>query len=136
VVRAVRVLIVDDAPEVRQELRTLLPLAGAEDGLVVEVVGEAPNGGGAVEQTSLLSPDVVLMDLEMTEMDGYAATQAIKTRHPVTRVVVLTVHGDLPSRRRAHEAGADEFVEKGASIAVLLQAIRGDLPTSARGGRA
>ena len=61
--RTIRVLIVDDAPEVRQGLRALLPLAGAAAGMALEIVGEAANGGEAVEQAVALDPDVVLMDL-------------------------------------------------------------------------
>lgn len=121
--RQVRVLIVDDASEVRQALGTLLPLAGAAAGLAVEVVGEAGDGRGAVEQVAALRPDVVLMDLEMPGMDGYAATRAVKANRPLTRVVVLTVHGDAASRASAREAGADEVVEKGTPIATLLETI-------------
>ena len=129
--RQVRVLIVDDAPEVGQALRTLLPLAGTAAGLEVEVVGLAHDGKGAVEQTVALGPDVVLMDLEMPEMDGCAATQSIKAHRPLTRVVVLTVHGDPACRDKTREAGADEFVEKGVSITALLETIAGNPPKSA-----
>ncbi len=123
--KQVRVLIVDDAPEVRQALRTLLPLAAPDAGLAVEVVGEAGDGRGAIEQVAALGPDVVLMDLEMPRIDGYAATRAVKANRPLTRVVVLTVHGDAASLARAREAGADEVVEKGTPIVTLLETIGG-----------
>jgi NarL family two-component system response regulator LiaR len=128
--RPIRVLIVDDMPQVRQGLRTLLPLAGQAAGLQLELVGEAGNGNEAITQAIALGPDVVLMDLEMPEMDGYAATQAIKAVRPSTRVIALTVHGDAAARHQAQEAGVDEFLEKGSPLPVLMQAIRGNVEKS------
>jgi DNA-binding NarL/FixJ family response regulator len=131
--RVIRVLIVDDMPQVRQGVRTLLPLAGQVADLPLEIVGEAGDGNQAIEQAMALDPDVVLMDLEMPEMDGYAAAQAIKACRPAIRVVALTVHGDPAARRKAQEAGVDAFVEKGAPMPVLMQAIRGSLSESQKG---
>ncbi|MEJ2556988.1 MAG: response regulator transcription factor [Anaerolineae bacterium] len=128
--RPIRVLIVDDMPHVRQGLRTLLPLAGQAAGLQLELVGEAGNGNEAIAQAIALGPDVVLMDLEMPEMDGYAATQAIKAVRPSTRVIALTVHGDPAARHQAQEAGVDQFVEKGTPLPVLMQAIRSGVEKS------
>jgi DNA-binding NarL/FixJ family response regulator len=125
--RLMRVLIVDDMPQVRQGLRTLLPLAGEATGLPLEIVGEAGDGKEAIQQTAVLRPDVVLMDLEMPGLDGYAATQAIKAGRPCTRVVALTVHGEPQARQQAQAAGVDAFVEKGAALPLLLQAMRGNL---------
>ena len=132
--RQVRVMIVDDAPEVREALGTLLPLAGAAAGLAVEVVGEAGDGLGAVERVAALAPDVVLMDLEMPEMDGFTATRAVKAVCPLTRVVVLSVHSDPVSRDLSRDAGADAFVEKGLGITDLLESIAGSPPEEAEGG--
>ena len=74
----IRVLIVDDLARVRRGLRTILQLA---DGL--EVVGEAANGREAVQMAEQLNPDVVVMDLEMPELDGFEATRQIN--HPRSR---------------------------------------------------
>ncbi len=115
----IRVLVVDDVPHVRRDLSTLLALSEG-----IDVVGEAGDGREAVRQAELLRPDVVLMDLEMPEHDGYAATRDLKARHPASRVIALTVYGDDASRYRAFQAGVDAFVEKGATLAVLLQALR------------
>ncbi len=115
----VRVLVVDDVAHVRHDLITLLTLDSG-----IQVVGEACNGLDAVRQCNLLHPDVVLMDLVMPALDGYAATRGIKARHPAIRVVAYSVYGDDESRRRALKAGVDSFVLKGASLDVLLQAIR------------
>jgi DNA-binding NarL/FixJ family response regulator len=90
----------------------------------LEVVGEAADGLEAVHQAEKLSPDVVLMDLEMPRMDGFEATRQIKDRCLARGVVALTVYGDDSARSRADRAGVDAFVEKGASIQTLSEIIR------------
>jgi len=115
---AQRVLIVDDSPQVRQELRTLLTLAGD-----IEIVGEAANGLEAIRLAEALQPEVILMDLEMPVMDGYEAARQIKSRWPACRVVALTVHGYEAARQRASQAGVDVFLVKGVSVETLVQAI-------------
>ena len=116
--RLVRVLIVDDMPQVRQDLRLLLQLTGE-----IEIVGEAADGLEAIRQAEALRPDVVVMDLAMPGMDGFEATRQIKTRCPACRVVVLTIHADKASRQQAAQAGVDDFVEKGAPVRVIQRAI-------------
>jgi DNA-binding NarL/FixJ family response regulator len=113
-----QVLIVDDSPQVRQELRTLLTLAGE-----IEIVGEATDGLEAVRLAGALQPDVVLMDLEMPVMDGYEAARQIKSRWPACRVVALTVHGYEAARQKASQSGVDVFLVKGVSVETLVQAI-------------
>jgi len=113
-----RVLIADDNPQVRQELRTLLPLAGD-----IEIVGEAPDGQEAIRLAQALQPDAVLMDLEMPVLDGYEATRQIKAGSPSCRVVALTVHGYDAARQKASQSGVDVFLVKGVSVETLLQAI-------------
>jgi DNA-binding NarL/FixJ family response regulator len=115
---ALRVLIVDDVPQVRQELRGLLQLTSE-----LEVVGEAANGLEAISQAKALRPDVVVMDLEMPVMDGFEATRLIKSCGPAPRVVILSVHASPEEQQCAQEAGADGFVVKGASYQILLNAI-------------
>jgi DNA-binding NarL/FixJ family response regulator len=117
--KTTRILIVDDIPQVRRELRTLLPLL--DD---IEIVGEAGNGQEAIELATTLQPDVILMDVEMPIMDGVAATRSIKQQHPQCRVVILSIHTNEAVRTRARSAGADDFVDKGAPLATLLQAIQ------------
>ena len=113
-----RVLIVDDMPQVRRDLRTALTLAGN-----IDVIGEAGDGAQAVEQERALTPDVVLMDLNMPVMDGYTATRKIKARRPACRVIALSVHSSEDDRSKATRAGVDMFVIKGTSLQELFAAI-------------
>jgi DNA-binding NarL/FixJ family response regulator len=117
--KTTRLLIVDDVPQVRRELRTLLPLLDA-----IEIVGEAENGQSAIELAATLQPDVVLMDVEMPLLDGLAATRLIKQQCPQCRVIILSIHDDEAVRAKARLAGADDFVDKGAPLTTLLKAIQ------------
>lgn len=121
--RTIRVLIADDTPQVRQDLRTVLPLAGELAGTPVAILGEARDGREAISQAQALLPDVVIMDLEMPVLDGWAATQEIKTSLPGTRVLVLTVHDDPLDQLHASQAGADGFIVKGAPLAEIIHQI-------------
>ena len=120
---SIRVLIVDDMAQVRQDLRTVLPLAGEAAGLQIDVVGEAGNGQEAIQRATALEPDVVLMDLEMPVMSGYEATRQIKTHLPDCRVIALTIHGDETVRQKASQAGVDDFIVKGAPMDSLIHAM-------------
>jgi DNA-binding NarL/FixJ family response regulator len=115
-----RILIVDDNPQVRQELRTLLPLAGD-----LEVVGEAADGLEAIHLAEALRPDVILLDLQMPILDGYAAARRIKGRWPACRVVALTVYDDEATRQKASQANVDVFLVKGSPLGALVAAISG-----------
>ena len=116
--RLVRVLIVDDSPQVLHDLRQLLELSG-----LVEIVGEASDGLQAVLLASELCPDVVVLDLEMPNMDGYEATRQIKDRRLARRVVILSVHAGPIEMETARLAGADCLITKGVRYEILLNAI-------------
>ncbi len=116
--KTVRVLIADDMRQVRQDLRALLELIAE-----IEVVGAAANGQQAVELAEQLCPDVIVMDLAMPGMDGFAATREIKKRALARRVVILSVHGDAETIERARDVGADAIVLKGAPFEILCNAI-------------
>ena len=113
-----RVLIVDDRSEVRQDLRTLLPLAAN-----IDIVGEAADGLAAVAFAADLAPQVVLLDLKLPLLDGYQVASQIKALLPDCRVVALGLYGDAESRLRARQAGCDAFVDKAAPPGELLEAI-------------
>jgi DNA-binding NarL/FixJ family response regulator len=116
----IRVLIVDDISQVRQDLRTLLTLAGG-----IDIVGEAGDGAEAVRLAGNLQPEVVLMDLEMPVMDGLEAARRIKKEQPQCRVIILTIYDDQAEREKAFLSGADLFLEKGIPLDILLDAIQG-----------
>jgi len=125
--RLIRVLIVDDMPQVRQELRLLLQLSNE-----VEIVGEAGDGQEAINQAELLQPDVVVMDLEMPILDGLQATLQIKQRKVAKRVVILSVHSEPEDLDRAMQAGADAFVQKGSPYSTLIESIHPYKPKKER----
>jgi len=123
----IRVLLVDDQALMRAGFRALLD---AEDG--VEVVGEAADGAGAVQQSRRLRPDVVLMDVQMPGLDGIEATRRIAADPGLdgVRVLILTNYGLDSYVFAALRAGASGFLLKDADPADLLRAIavvaRGD----------
>lgn len=117
--KTTRILIVDDIASVRSDLCTLLELV--DD---LQVVGQASNGQEAIEKTSRLQPDVILMDLEMPLMNGYQSARLIKENLPACRVVALSIHNDLEARQQANQAGIDAFIVKGERLGKLIQAIR------------
>jgi len=114
----IRVLIVDDVEQVRQDLCTFLTLSGN-----IEIVGEARNGLEAIRLVEALCPQVVLMDLEMPIMDGYEAARQIKVLRPSCRVIALSIHGGQAERQRAFETRVDDFIVKGAPLETLMEAI-------------
>src|SRR6476646_11695236 len=103
----IRVLIVDDIPETRDHLTKLL---GFESDC--EVVGSAASGADASELAGNLNPDVVLMDINMPDMDGIAATERLARTVPAASVVMMSVQGEADYLRRSMLAGAREFLVK------------------------
>jgi DNA-binding NarL/FixJ family response regulator len=115
----VRVALVDDHKMVRVGLRSLL-----ESSPGFSVVGEAGDGREAVDLVDATSPDVVLMDLSMPDVDGIAATRAIAAAHPGARVLVLTSFTDRAKVQEVLAAGAIGYVLKDCDPEDLLAAVR------------
>jgi pilus assembly protein CpaE len=115
----IRVLIVDDIPETRDHLSKLL---GFEPDIAV--VGAAASGREAIEMASQLAPDVVLMDINMPDMDGIAATERLSAEVPSAAVVMMSVQGEADYLRRSMLAGAREFLVKPFSSDELTSSIR------------
>lgn len=105
VTEAVRVLIVDDQEPFRSAARLVIEMT---DGF--EVVGEAADGEEAIRQVDAVSPDLVLMDIKMPDIDGIEATRRIMTARPATRVVVLSTYDEYAGQ--ALDAGAVAFLSK------------------------
>jgi DNA-binding NarL/FixJ family response regulator len=117
----IRVLLADDQALVRAGFRLLLESAGD-----IAVIAEAANGGEAVALTREHTPDVVLMDINMPEVDGVTATHLIASdpRLAATKVVVLTTFDDEETVFAALRAGASGFLVKDVEPEELLQAVR------------
>ena len=115
----IRVLIVDDIPETRDHLSKLLGFEGD-----IDVVGAAASGAEAIELASSLTPDVVLMDINMPDMDGIAATELLARTVPTAAVVMMSVQGEADYLRRSMLAGAREFLVKPFSSDELTASIR------------
>ena len=116
---SIRILIVDDHAVVRQGLRMFLEL---DDEL--EIVGEAANGEEAIRRARELLPDVVLMDILMPQMDGIAATTAIRRELPDVEVIALTSVLEDKAVFGAVRAGAIGYLLKDTQADDLCRAIR------------
>jgi DNA-binding NarL/FixJ family response regulator len=115
----IRLLLVDDQPAVRRGLGMRLLLEPD-----IQVIGETSTGREALTLVQTLSPDVVLMDVEIPDMDGIETTTALRAAASQSAVVILSIHDDQPTRVRARAAGAMAFVEKRGRTDDLLAAIR------------
>ncbi len=119
------VVLVDDHKLVRDGVKTIL-----ERGSEYRVVGEAENGGDAVQLCKKTNPDIVLMDIGLPGMNGIEATTELLRHCPKVKVVILSMYDDENSVVSAIRSGARAFVLKKASSTELLDALR----TVARGG--
>lgn len=115
----IRVIIVDDIAETRENVRKLLQFEPD-----IEVIGAAKSGKEGIEFSKEQDPDVVLMDINMPDMDGISATEAILRTQPHVQVIILSVQGDQNYMRRAMLAGARDFLTKPPMADELISAIR------------
>ena len=115
----IRVLIVDDIAETRENVRKLLQFESD-----IEVVGAAKSGKEGIDFSHEYDPDVILMDINMPDMDGISATEAILQKQPHAQVIMLSVQGDPNYMRRAMLAGARDFLTKPPMADELISAIR------------
>ena len=140
----IRVLVADDQAMIRGALAGLLDLESD-----IEVVAQASDGARALEELARLAGasgasepsdpartsapvDVAIIDIEMPRMDGITATQAIRSRFPGVRVLIVTTFGRPGYLQRALDAGATGFMVKDAPVETLADGVR----TVAAGGRA
>jgi pilus assembly protein CpaE len=103
----IKVLIVDDIAETREHLSRLLSYEQE-----IDVAALAGSGEEAIRLAMELRPDVIVMDINMPEMDGIAATELISERLPSSAIIMMSVHGEAEDLKRAMLAGAREFLVK------------------------
>ncbi len=115
----IRVLIVDDIAETRENIRKLLQFESD-----VVVVGAARTGIEALEMARETEPEVVIMDINMPDMDGISATEAMLRDVPFAQIVMLSVQSDADYVRKAMRAGARDFIAKPPSGDELISTIR------------
>ena len=129
----IRVMVIDDQAMIRGALAGLLDLETD-----IEVVAQAANGVEALDELARLSAeetaprtrppvDVAIIDVEMPRMDGIMATEAIRTRFPSVRVLVVTTFGRPGYLQRALAAGASGFMVKDAPVEDLVDGVRTNL---------
>jgi DNA-binding NarL/FixJ family response regulator len=116
--RVTRVLIVDDHPSFRANVRLLLEAEG------FEVVGEAGDAARALEQAAALAPDVVLLDVQLADADGFAVARRICAGDPAPRVVLVSSRDESDYGALVCDCGAAGFIAKGdlsgGALAALL----------------
>jgi pilus assembly protein CpaE len=118
-VNKIRILVVDDIAETRENIRKLLQFESD-----VDVVGAARSGKEGIQLAFELDPDVVLMDINMPDIDGITATDTIRKKSPYIQVVILSVQSDQNYMRKAMLAGARDFLTKPPLGDELISAIR------------
>ncbi len=114
---AIRILLVDDHQVVREGLRRMLELETD-----LRVVGEAADADTALTQADSLSPEIILMDIKMNDMDGIELTRQIIKRQPDSNIIMLTLYDEYLTQ--AIEAGAKGYLLKDIKREELVRAIR------------
>ena len=117
----IRVIIVDDIAETRENVRKLLQFEAD-----IEVIGAAKSGKEGIEFSKEQDPDVVLMDINMPDMDGYTLTGKIKKMPGLEKipVIALTANVMRGDREKSLEAGCDGYIEKPIDIDLLPEQIQ------------
>lgn len=115
----INILIVDDQKVIREKLRYMV-----QQSPEMEVIGIATDGNSALEQVELLTPDVVLIDIEMPNMDGIAATKIISNKYPETKVLILSSFDSQEYVSQSLAAGAKGYLLKSLSTEELHNSIK------------
>lgn len=113
-----RLIIVDDHKMIRETWRLLLSRVPN-----LEVVGECASGAEAIDSAAALSPDIMLMDINMEPVNGFEATQAISGKHPDIRIIGVSVNDQPGYARHMLQMGARGFVTKNSSLSEMVHAI-------------
>lgn len=114
-----KVLLVDDSPPTLEAFQYLL-----QDERDLEVIGVAETGQQALNLIIQRTPDVVLLDIHLTDLEGYDVTRLAKKLKSPPLIILISANGDPQTRQKGLEAGSDGFIEKGADWPKILNQIR------------
>jgi len=117
--KKIKVLLADDHPVFRSGLKSVI-ISNNE----LEIVGEVSNGNEAVQESLLKTPDLIIMDINMPEIDGIEATKKIKEILPTIKIIILTMYADEEFLKEGLKAGASGYILKRAVDTELLSAIK------------
>ena len=115
---AERILVVDDAAFMRMMLKDILTKSG------FEIAGEAENGLRAIECYKEVSPDLVLMDITMPELDGIGAVKQIKAEDPNAKIIMCSAMGQQAMVLESIQAGARDFIVKPFQADRIVEAVK------------
>lgn len=115
----IRVLLVDDHAILREGLASLIEKQGD-----IAVVGEAEDGVSALDKAGTLLPDVVVLDIKLSDMSGVEVCRRLKESHPLLKVIMLSMYEDYEYVNRSLQVGADGYLLKKVAGAELVNAIR------------
>lgn len=115
----IRVLLVDDHQILMEGVASLL--ANEKD---IQVVGKVRSGVDALQKMSSLHPDVLILDIQMPEMDGFAVAQLVHKKYPKTHIIILSKYNTVAYAAEALRKGAQAYVFKDSDPEYLVQAIR------------
>ena len=113
-----KVMITDDHSLIREGIRQLLEFDGS-----IEVISEASNGVECLEKLEVLSPDVLLLDINMPHMNGIDVLKQLKETESDVKVLILTVHNELEYLLKAIDIGVDGYILKDSESSELKKAI-------------
>jgi DNA-binding NarL/FixJ family response regulator len=114
-----RILIADDHEMLRRGVRFML-----EKETAWEVCGEAVNGQDAVDKATALSPDLVILDINMPVLNGLVAVRQILRNRPQTKILIFTVHDSDQTLKEIHAAGAHGYLSKNNASEDLLRVVK------------
>lgn len=114
----IKIMIADDHPIIREGLKQLLELDGN-----IEVIAEANNGEECLKMPQKISPDVLLLDINMPKINGIEVMENIKKQKIQTKVLILTVHNEVEYLLKAVEVGIDGYILKDSDSDELKKAI-------------
>ena len=117
--QAIRMLVVGDNVDFVEGLHAWLTRVAD-----IEIVGIEHSGAGAIEKVAALRPQIVVMDVTMADMSGFAACRRIRADHGAPMIVLMTFHESETVRREAAAAGADEVIGKGHIATTLMPLVR------------